>query len=149
MVTAAQADYKNARDPLMLSLQAFSMEISFVLPGTVKDTRILKSEGRVVSVVLDGKKIAPALDKLMADSLALAASLKSGHDGTENDDYLMEVLYGSKGPAMATVTDVSDKPQFDYKADMRAAQLNQSAMLQAAGIELPKFTVRPTTEPGK
>jgi hypothetical protein len=154
-VQKAQAQYKEQQLALQTALNAFNLQLTFVLPGEVTGDRVFTRKDNTVSLTLDGKKIAAALDKFMADDAALARTIKSGQDLTDNDDILLDAMYGKKGPVSATVKLPPDaSPVFDYRAEARAAAAAQHAMLEAAGVQLvPRFIVKPPagaadTEPG-
>jgi hypothetical protein len=146
VVAQAQKQYRDDQQLAWhMQLNAFRLDMIFELPGELGDTNLLGRDGQKVALVLDGKKAAEALDKFFADTAALTAMFKAGQDLPANDDLLLQSMYGSKGPVFAaTKLAVDAKPAFDYKLEMRSAQLQQAAMLQAAGVELiPKFIVTP------
>jgi hypothetical protein len=149
MVTKAQAQYKETQLALQTQLNAFRLDMSFQLPGDVTATHLLAREDNTVSLLLDGKKAMEALDKFMADEAALRATFKAGEDIPENDDLMLVSMYGQKGPVSAHVKFAAGAPPvFDYRTESSVAQLRQADMLQNAGVELlPKFIVRPATQP--
>ena len=146
LVAKSQAQYKDQQLALRTQLNAFKMQMIFELPGEISDVHVLKQEGpQSVSFALDGKKIADALDKFMADDKALTATFRAGKDLPENDDFMLQSMIDQKGPVSVKVKMPGDpKPLFDYRTEMRVAQLKESDMLKEAGVELvPKFIVRP------
>jgi hypothetical protein len=144
-VARAQAQYKDQQLALQTALSTFALHLAYRLPGEVTESRVLAKEGRTVSLTLDGKKLAAALDQFMADDAAVAATIAAGRDLTENDDFLLAAMYGQKGPIAATVRVPADAlPAFDYAAQVRAARDRQPAMLKAAGVEL---SARPAGPP--
>jgi hypothetical protein len=150
LVSRAQADYATGKLALQTSLEAFTLRLQFTLPGDIVETHVWSREDHSVSLTLEGKKIAAAFDRFMADDAALAATIKSGKDLSANDEMLLNFMYGEKGPIAATVKVAADTPpQFDYAAESRAAREKQDAMLKAAGVDLvPRFVVRPSaTQP--
>jgi hypothetical protein len=152
IVAAAQKQYKDNQQLLWhTQLDVFQLDMTFELPGEVGDVNLFKRDQNKVSLVLDGKKTAEALDKFMADSAALTAMFKAGQDLPANDDIMLQSMYGAKGPVSAkTKLAVDAKPEFDYRLETLTAQVKQSDMLKEAGIELiPRFIVNdPATRSG-
>ena len=149
MVAKSQAQYKETQGALQTQLNAFTLDMSFELPGEVTDAHLLAREDNTVSLTLDGKKAMEALDKFMADGAALRATFKAGTDLPENDDIMLQSMYGQKGPVSAHVKFAADAaPAFDYRTEARVAQLRQADMLKEAGVELlPRFIVTPDSQP--
>jgi hypothetical protein len=185
MVSKAQAQYKDSRPQLAMQLDAFTLDMKFDMPGEVTDANLLHKQDASVSIFLDGKKAMQALDKFMADDAALSATFKAGQDLPSSDDFLLNSMYGGKGPVAAhvrfTPTPAATEPEsqpasqpanqtvatapapatpaaprppmpaFDYRTEVRVAQIRQAEMLKNAGIELiPKFIVnetRPASQP--
>ena len=152
MVAKSQEQYRLQQPLLLTQLNAFTLDLSFELPGVVTDAHLLARADHTVSISLDGKKALQALDKFMADDAALRATFRAGADLPENDDLLLQSMYGQKGPVSAHVRfDAGAQPVFDYRTESRVAQLRQSAMLKDAGVELiPRFIVtesKPATPP--
>ena len=145
LVASAQAQYKQQHGALETALSVYKLRIEYTLPGEITASHILEKNGHAVSITLEGKKIIAALDKFVADDVAMAATIKSGKDMTDNDDILLEGMYGQKGPVSATVKMAADAaPAFDYATEMRAAARGQAEMLKAAGVVLiPPFIVQP------
>jgi hypothetical protein len=144
-VAKTQALYKAQQPVLQTALAAFNLHITFLLPGDIVECQVFTQKDRGVSLTLDGKKIMAAMDKFMADDGAIAATIKSGKDLSENDDYLLDAMYGKKGPVSATVKLPADAVgAFNYGMESRAAAAAQHDMLEAAGVVLlPKFIVKP------
>jgi hypothetical protein len=153
-VAKAQAQYKEKQLALQTQLNAFTLRLKFILPGAVSDMHVFSKTQDGVSLTLDGKKIATALDKFMADDEALGRTIKSGQDLTDNDDILLDAMYGQKGPVVVRVKlpaeNAGGLPSFDYRTESRAAALAQHDMLEAAGVQLvAKFIVKPpASQPG-
>ncbi len=151
-VKQAQTRYKDQQADLKTALNAFKQTIAFTMPGEVTTFHQLTRDDQTLSIIFDGKKIGPALDKFMADDAAIAAAIKSGDSLMSNDDMLLESMYGHKGAIEATVKVAADAvPFFNYRLESKTAQLNQPDMLKAANIELlAKFVVKdstPSTKP--
>jgi len=162
MVKKAQEDYQDKRLAMHTQLDAFMMQIVFELPGEVTQASVFEKDaankGRV-SFMLDGKKVAAALDTFMANDGALSAMFQKGQDTSANDDLILSSMIGKPGPVEATVKIATHdtakgqepKPAFDYKTEMRTAELHQQEMFEQAGVELiPKFIVKPAaTKPAQ
>ncbi len=162
MVVEAQKEYnEKQRLTMVTQLNAFSMKMIFELPGEVSAANVFDKDPQnkgTVSLTLDGKKVAAALDAFMADGNALQAMFEKGEDTSANDDHLLMSMMNKKGPVSATVKvatvegekGIALKPAFDYKTEMRAAELHQDEMFTQAGVELiPQFIVKPAAKPGK
>ena len=120
----------------------------FALPGEISQSSpLFAREGQAVSLTLEGKKVAEALDKFMANGDALAATFRAGKDLPDNDDLMLQTMFGMKGPVEVKVKLPPDsKPQFDYKTEEKVAEIGQAEMLKQAGVDLiPKFIVKPAT----
>ena len=145
LVARSKDDYQTQKQALQTQLNAYAIDMSFELPGEVTASRIFERHDNTVSLTLDGKKAMQALDKFMTDDAALRATFKAGQDLPANDDLMLVSMYGHNGPVQALVKIAPDaKPAFDYRTEMRVAQLGQSKMIQDAGVQLlPKFTVLP------
>jgi hypothetical protein len=145
LVARSRDDYRSQRQALQTQLVAYTLDMRFELPGEVAEAQVFRRAGNAVSLSIDGQKAMQALDKFMADDAALQATFKAGLDLPSNDDLLLDSMYGSKGPVRAVVKIAPDaKPAFDYRTEMRAAQLRQGAMINDAGVQLPAtFTVPP------
>jgi hypothetical protein len=147
LVAKSKDDYQTQKQALQTQLNAYSVEMNFELPGEVTEAQILERRDNTVLLTIDGKKAMVALDKFMTDDAALRATFKAGQDLPSNDDLMLDSMYGRKGPIQALVKIAPDaKPVFDYRTEMRVAQLGQSRMIQDAGVQLlPKFTVTPSS----
>jgi hypothetical protein len=145
LVAKSKDDYQTQKQALQTQLNAYSVDMTFELPGEVTDALIFERRDNTVSLTIDGKKAMQALDKFMTDDAALRATFKAGQDLPSNDDLMLDSMYGRKGPLQAVVKIAPDaKPTFDYRTEARVAQLGQSKMIQDAGVQLlPKFTVVP------
>jgi len=153
LVTQAQGQFKQQQAALQTQLDVFSLDMSFQLPGEVTQSTLFKRDGNTVSITLDGKKAMAALNKFMDDKDALSATFKAGQDSQANDDIMLNSMYGDKGPVAARVKFTPattqpgslPKPAFDYRTEVRVAQLKQADMLKEAGVDLiPKFIVNDT-----
>jgi hypothetical protein len=144
-VSKAQAQYKEQQLAMQTALTAFNLQMTFTLPGEITQSHIFTKQDRNVSLTLDGKKIAGALDKFMTDDAALTATIRSGKDLIENDDILLNAMYGEKGPVAAVVKVPADAlSAFDYRGESLRAAAVQHDMLEDAGVQiLPKFIVKP------
>ena len=86
----------------------------------------------------------------MADDVALATTFRRGRDTSDNDDIMLDSMYGKKGPVQVHSKFKLEEPiQFDYKTEKTVAELRQAQMFKDAGVELvPKFIVKdPQTAP--
>ncbi len=144
LVKQAQDQYKQNQPVMHVQLGAYAQTLSFQLPGELADERLLTRDGNTVTLALDGKKVAKAVDEMMANGDALSATFAAGADGPANDDILMQSMFGKKGPiSVHSKFATGAAPLFDYKTEMRVAQLRESDMLDAAGVVLvPRFTVK-------
>lgn len=162
MVKDAQADYKVKQMAMHTQLSALTLKITFELPGEITEAQVLerdKQDKGKATLTLDGKKIAAALDAFMANDKALQAMFEKGEDTSANDDLMLMSMLNQTGPVSATVAiNTADgpkgaelKPAFDYKTQMRTAELHQQEMFEQAGVELiPKFIVKPAaTKPAR
>jgi hypothetical protein len=144
LVKQSQEQYRQNEPVMHVQLGAYSQTITLLLPGELADEKVLERRGNTVTLALDGKKVAKAVDDVMSNDDALAATFSAGADGAANDDILMQSMFGKKGPiSVHSKFATGAAPLFDYKAEMRAAQRHESDMLDAAGVQLvPKFTVK-------
>lgn len=120
-------------------LGSLRMEVTFVLPGKAGEVNILeKTDKGHLRLVMEGKKMLEAMDKIMADDKIMKESIKAGKDPMKDggSDAMMEAMYGKKGPIRAKTTG-DLKPVFDYKAEMEKAKAAQPAMMKALGLDAP------------
>ena len=145
LVKQARDQHKVSQPVLQVQLGAFRQEMRIELPGDLSDEQVLSREGNAVSLTIDGKKVFQAIDAIMSNDTALAETFSTGVDGPANDDIMVQSMYGTKGPISVRAKFAPGAAAlFDYKTEMRVAQIQESDMLKAAGVELiPKFTVRP------
>jgi hypothetical protein len=149
LVAQSRDDYQKQKPVLELQLNAFSLAMSFDLPGEVSAFQIFECNANTVSLAIDGKMAMQALNRFMADDAALRATFQAGQDLPSNDDLMLDSMYGRKGPVQALVKIAPDaKPAFDYRTEMVVAQLGQAKMIADAKVELiPKFIVTTSTKP--
>jgi len=151
MVTAAKSQYKEQQAALRTQLDAFKLQMNFILPGEVAATHLFSQQGQTVTLSLDGKKVADALDKFMTSDQALAATFEAGEDLPTNDDFMLQSMFNQNGPAAVTMKVPSyTQPAFDYKSESGAAKRAEPAMFEKAGVVLVgSFTVKPPGAAGK
>jgi hypothetical protein len=145
LVKQAQDQYKQNQPNLQVQLGAYKHDFFFQLPGTLERERLLSKNEGAISFSLDGKKVARAIDEIMANQDALSATFAAGTDGPANDDILLQSIFGQKGPVSVHVKFPNGAlPVFDYRSEMRAAQLLEPQMLKDAGVQLlSTFTIKP------
>jgi hypothetical protein len=134
-ITSAKLDYKQNQPAMQTVLNALKIETTFTLPGTVSATNIFTKApaSNAVTLVLDGKAMSAAMDKIMADDKLLATAVRAGNNSPVADELLIENIFGKKGPISATVTGPVTT-QFDYKAESTAAKTAQAAMFAKVGV---------------
>jgi hypothetical protein len=134
-ITSAKLDYKQNQPAMQTVLGGLKIETTFTLPGTVSATNIFtKTPGsNTVSLLLDGKVMSAAMDKIMTDDKLLATAVRAGNNSPVADELLIENIFGKKGPISATVTGAVTT-QFDYKAESTAAKAAQGAMFARLGV---------------
>jgi hypothetical protein len=147
-ITAAKLDYKQNQPAMLTALNDLKLQTTFTLPGTISATNILTKDpaSNTVTLVIEGKVITAAMDKIMADDKLLASAIRAGNNTTFADDLLTQNIFGKKGPISATVTGALT-PQFDYKAESEAAKAAQAAMFTKAGVN-PIASPTPPIMPG-
>ncbi len=134
-ITAAKADYKQNQPAMQLGLGDLKIATTFTLPGTVSATNILTKapDANTVTLLLEGKPMLAAMDKIMADDKLLTTAIRAGNDSPIADDLLTQNIFGKPGPISATVTGPT-KDLFDYKAESAAAKSAQPDMFKKLGI---------------
>ena len=119
-------------------LDTLKIDMTYVLPGTLGAVEgFTKTDKGGAQVVMEGKKMLDAMDKVMADDKGLAAAIRAGRDVKDGpgEEAMMEAVFGKKISALkATCTDV--KPQFDYQAEMGKAKAGQADLLKKLGIAI-------------
>lgn len=146
---AQRAKYQQTR-PLMDSmLSSLKMQLKVNLPARVGTTSNFKKAGdTAVSLSVEGKAFAKALDEMMMDDASLRAMIEDGFDLQESDggldDSLLQRLFGEKGPIRA-VTVAGAKDLFDYEAEAAPARAGMAALLEPLGGEAKK-TVAPAAK---
>ena len=134
-ITAAKSDYKQNQPAMQLGLGDLKIETIFTLPGTVSATNILtkSSDANTVTLLLEGKPMLAAMDKIMADDKLLTSAIRAGDNSPIGDELLTQNIFGKPGPISATVTGPL-KDAFDYKAESAAAKSAQPEMFKKIGI---------------
>jgi hypothetical protein len=117
---------------------ALKIDTLFVLPGKVSEVNVFEKTDQGVRLVINGKKMLAAMDKMVADDAMMKEPIKAGKDPLKPgaSDALQELVFGGKGPIRAKVSG-DLKPVFDYKAEVEKAKAAQPAMLKKLGIDAP------------
>ncbi len=134
-ITAAKADYKQNQPAMQMVLASLKIETTFTLPGTVSATNILTKapDSNTVTLLLEGKPMIAAMDKIMSDDKLLTTAIRAGNNSPIADDLLTQNIFGKPGPISATVTGPV-KNLFDYPAESAAAKSTQAGMFKNIGI---------------
>jgi hypothetical protein len=148
-ITSAKMDYKQNQPAMQTVLNALKIDTTFTLPGTVSATNIFTKapDSNTVTLVIDGKAMIAAMDKIMTDDKLLATAVRAGNNSPVADELLIENIFGKKGPISATVTGAV-KAQFDYKAESDAAKAAQAAMFAKVGVNPVAVPMAPEMAPG-
>ena len=138
-LTKKRQEWQMSKAMMGQLLGSLKLETAFVLPGKVAEVSVLEKTDQGVRMVMDGKKMLEAIDKVMADDKIMKEAIKAGKDPTKSDaavQAMQETMFGKKGPMRAKVSG-DLKPLFDYKAEMGKAKAAQPAMMKTLGIEAP------------
>lgn len=122
-IKKAREQWAQAKGLMQGVFSNIKMDITFMLPGKLGEVSgFTKTENGGVQFLFSGKKYLEVMDKFMADDKAMAEVIKKGAKKVEPDkDYMMEAMFGTKGPFKAVVGGEL-KPLFDYKAEMEKAK---------------------------
>ena len=134
-VEAARAEWRQ-RLPMMEQMGKSRLTYSFKLPGTVEEVGGLKkvADGTLL-FESDMNKNIKALGQLIADEAYLRNTIKAGLRPAmdSRDPVFMDKVFGTKSQVMAHVTG-DLKPQFDYAAEVKAAQEAAPKMMEKLGL---------------
>jgi hypothetical protein len=135
-VQKSKTEFKDNQAMAQMILGSLKIEMIYTMPGQITDANILSksADGKTVTLTIEGKKMLEAMDKIMADDKAIEASIRAGKGVDQDDDLMLEKMFGKKGPISATVAGPG-KPLFDYKTEMEAAKAAQAAMLKKLDID--------------
>jgi hypothetical protein len=114
---------------------AMKMQMLVNVPGKVTEAVNFRKTEKpgVVTLELTGAKILEAVDRVMQDDAIMAKAVRSGQKPMqEPSDQANEIAFGQKGPVRATVAEM--KPQFDYAAEVAAAQAAYPEMMTTIGL---------------
>lgn len=138
MVKQQRAQYQQSKPMMASILGTMKMDVTYMLPGKIETTGCFtKTDKGGVQMVIEGKRMLEAMDKMMADDKAMAESIKSGKNMMKDgpgDDKFGEMLVGKAGAPVATVSG-DLKPLFEYKAEMEKAKAAQDAMFKKLEID--------------
>jgi hypothetical protein len=139
-VKAQRDGFRQKRPWLEQVLAKTRIEMSFRLPGTPGDvTNLQKGEDGTLRFVLEGPKLLPAIDQLVADNAYMREMVVSetgaGQGGARlsMSNALNEKLFGARAPIRVRVTG-DFKPLFDYAAEVKAAKDAYPKMLERLGL---------------
>lgn len=131
-------EYKANRPLVAQMLSGILIDATYVLPGKIQDMNIFeKAESGGVRLMVSGKMILEAMDKIMEDENLMLTCLKDGKDPMKEPSILLEKMFGKKGPIQARVGGEL-APMFDYKAEVEKAKAQAPIMYKALGVEPPK-----------
>ncbi len=136
-IADAKAQYQQAKPMMAMMFTNLKLDFTYMLPGKLGETGIFeKTDKGGLRLVVEGKKMSEAMDKVMADDKLLTETIKAGRDPIKQGpamDQMNEMVFGRKGQSKATVTGEL-KPLFDYKAEVEKAKAAQPAMLKKLGL---------------
>lgn len=146
-VKQAKMEYQQGKPMMQMIFGTLKLETTYELPGTVAEASIFEKTDKGAKFVVDGEKLMTAIDKMMTDDKLLAQSIRSGTKG-DDPEFMMTAMWGKPGPAEVRVTG-ADKPQFDYKAEVKKAKEAQDEMLKKLDLDLSKPPAGPTIHMGE
>ena len=138
---SAKGQYNQSKPMMAAMLGSMRMEHSFDLPGDVTKSSNVTMDGNKATLVFDGAKVLSAMDAIYADDAWLTELVKAGKDPMADRDAIIgnrfnEKVFGTAGPIKVEFNPGAT-PQFDYAAEVAAAQNGLEAMLAGMGIQAP------------
>jgi hypothetical protein len=132
-------EWAKQKPMVSMFMGTLKMDTTILLPGKIAEVNgFEKVDTTGVRVLVDGKKMMDAMEKVIGDDKIMKEGLKAGKDPMKTpaaQQALSEALLGAKGPIRAKVTDL--KPLFDYKAEMEKAKAAQPEMMKKLGLDAP------------
>lgn len=124
-IKAQKAKYQQIKPMMESFLSAMKRDMSFRLPGKIKEVSNFKREDDILLLTFEGKKLLDAVDGMFEDPAWMREQIIAGADlakgGPTMDLMVNEKLFGERAPVRATVTGAV-KPLFNYKAEVAAAK---------------------------
>ena len=139
-----KAKYQKSRKAVAIMLTDLDHEIVYHLPGQViESTNFVVEDKNRVKIHLTGEKYLAAIDKLTKDEnfwrlQVLEKARKKDERKKELQDELSKIfnreMFGAYAPVRAIITET--QPLFDYKEEVKKAELKQAEILSALTIAL-------------
>jgi len=131
-------DQRAERAPMVdkYLIGAMTTEILFHLPGRVTETtHLVRGRNGALRIAFDGVKMLVAYNAVVADDAAMREVVLAGEksSGPTFSRKLLERVLGSNAPIRARVA-APMKPQFNYAAEVAAANTRYPDMLRKAGV---------------
>lgn len=131
---AEYATGKAVREPIMSKLK---LDLTFVLPGTVREEGCFARSDKGLQIVIEGSKLMEAMDKIMADDALLAKAVRNGINPVQESlggEKFGEAVIGKKGlPRVVVGGEFASL--FDYKAEMEKARTGEAEMFLKLDID--------------
>lgn len=151
-VSEARSEWKKVRPMLQGLLGSLRWHAAFNLPAEVSSASSFdRPSPRRVEIGIEGEKYFEILDSLMTDdealrSLAASGSLESiGPEGESLPAAIVPLLFG--GEAVEVMTTRGGKAQFDYAAEVAAADDAREVMMASLPVDAPR-PLAPAAEGG-
>lgn len=135
-VAEAKSQYAQSKPVMTGILTGMKLDVTYILPGTVEKASVFKPAAGGVNLQVTGEQMLQGMDKIATDDARMAAALRAGRDAMQGaaDEEINELVLGVRGPIQARVKD-SNKPLFDYAAEVAAAKAAQPAMITELGLD--------------
>ncbi|MFB3893851.1 MAG: hypothetical protein ACE15C_17705 [Phycisphaerae bacterium] len=142
-VKKAKMQWQQAQPMMAAFVGKMKIDTTYMLPGKLGQVEgFTKTDKGGVQIVMDGKKMLDAMDKVLADDKMVAEMVKAGRDPVKDgpgEKAMLEAVFGKNVTALKASVTGELKPQFDYKADMGKAKAAQEEMMK-------KFADAPATK---
>jgi len=146
-LTKKREEYRGNRALVAQMLSGILIDATYMLPGKIEEVNIFEQTDKGgVRLMVSGKMILEAMDKIMDDEKLMIACIKEGKDPMKEPSILLEKMFGKKGPIRARVSG-EFVPLFDYKAEMGKAKAQTPAMYKALGVSPQNSNEEPAPAP--
>lgn len=139
-IRVEKAKYQQMKPMMESFLSTMKIDMSFRLPGTLKEVSNFKKEDGVLRLTFEGKKMLDVMDQIFEDPAWMREQILAGADlvgdGPTMDFVMNEKLFGEKGPVRATITGEL-KPLFDYETEVAAARKDYLKLFKELGAVAP------------
>ncbi|MEZ5299849.1 MAG: hypothetical protein R3F11_04155 [Verrucomicrobiales bacterium] len=129
-IKAKRAEFQATKAMMGMFVGGIKIRSSIQVAGSIDSVNNLKKDSdNEASMEITGAKLLEAMEKLVMDDELMKKAVLSGADPTDMDavspDKFSELLLGGEGPSRLVITP-SEKPLFDYAAEVKKAKASQS-----------------------